>query len=490
MSRNSQIALRGALWAIVSIAATKGMSIISQVVLGHILPIETFAVFALVTSALALTTGFRNSGAQKYLIHRHEDFDTLSASFFAFSLVFGCMGGLALIVIGGIYSISYSIDALWPVIAISALTIPLGALNAIYFARLSVDLKFSKISLIQIAHSLIYYIVLLTIAYLGAGAFSVAVATLTALLFQLYLSRQVAEEIDIRYSLALKEFLSIFSMLKWTILASILFGLSQSGDYLSLGYVLTAKELGQYYFGFMLTANVGLLVASGIAQTFLPLFSRMKADATGLRRAVQRSTVVVLSSGNALCLVIIGCLPLAVSAIWGGKWDSSVFTALVLASTFPVRLLASVAATVLEAKGLWKTRCAVLSGDAGSLVLLAAIGGLLGGLPGASIAVAAQRGLSGIIAYSVAMKVLKAPIATAFTELTKSAIPFMVSATYLFWTSPDRHLTSPVEFGTLYTVAFETFSALILYALVLRVVSPGAIKVLLSSLMRKRSNKL
>lgn len=420
------IAAKGMAWTGITVVLAKLMSIVSQIVLGHLLSVETYAVFAAATAALAFVSGFQNSGVGKVLVQRQSEYERIAADFAGFAFYLGSAGAVVLFLIALGLSAGYGMPDLLPILAVSAITIPIISINSIYTAKQSIALSFKTISIYSTTYTAIYYIALLLSAYFGTESFSIALATLFAAVAMhfVYIRRMGVLDINFRFSPA--SFWSVFSALKWTMLSSYIFGFTQSGDYLVLGRLFDKDQLGYYYFGFMLTANVGLLLSLAISQTLMPIFSKIKDDTVRLKRAFAQASETIIFLSSIICLGIVAVAPEAVHSLWSGKWDPSIFVAVAMAVTFPLRVLASMAAVALEARGRWRQRTMLLVYDALGIMIFAAVGAWLGALSGAAVAVAFHRGVTGLLAFPVAMRSLEFHYGDIGRYFLQSATPFFL----------------------------------------------------------------
>lgn len=420
------------LWTGLTVAFGKSMSVISQLVLGYVLTVDAYAVFAAATAALTFVTGFQNSGLSKVLIQQQEEYDRALPDFAGFALYLGLAGGALLIVMGFVLSDLYRMPALLPVLCISALTVPLFSLNSIYAAKQSIDLRFQAASFYSMSYSFIYYTGLIVFAVCGAAYLSVAISTLIAvgILHLLYARRMGLLRINLTFSRATMA--SIADPLKWTIVSSYLFGFALNGDYLVLGRFLEKDQLGYYFFGFMLTANIGQLLSLAINQTLMPIFSKLRGDPRQLRHGFERSCEAINFVSAVMCIGMIGLLPDAVHLVWQGKWDAAIFVAVAMAVSFPLRMMATMGAVALEAQGLWRQRTLLLCQDAACIMIFAAVGALLGGINGAAVAVAIHRCLTGIIAFPAAMRAVGFEWPDIAAKLVRLPAPFLLSVSVIF----------------------------------------------------------
>jgi PST family polysaccharide transporter len=210
-------------------------------------------------------------------------------------------------------------------------------------------------------------------------------------------------------------------------------------DYLILGMFLPSSDLGYYFFGFVLVANVTGLLATGISQTLLPILSRISHDSREVSRQFFRISGAISILAGILCIGLIGLGPLGVHWVWGGKWDGAHFVILCIAAILPVRLLATVARVGLEARGKWLLCATLLMIEALILGVCAWFGAVWGGLQGAAVAVAVQRAFSGLVAFPIFSHLLGVKPRRTLEFILRLLGPYGAAIGLLLLLSPSRH---------------------------------------------------
>lgn len=395
---SSKRVTKGFLLSAGSLFGTKLMSLGAQVILGFLFSTQTYGIFAAATAALVFASGMQNSGVSKLLIQQPKKFDELAPSYAGFALLLGLLGAILLLPVGAFLSWQNKMPSLAWVVLVASIGVPLASLYSVAIARYSVELRYEEKTVNSLLRDTTYYVILISSAYIGLNEFSVATASVVSVAALLpFVVRRLAVKIDIRN--AIVNFWKIAKEIRWTIFSAYLFGLSQSGDYLVLGSILSPSELGVYFFGYMLIGNFGTLISLSISQTLMPALSNIREDVERLQGAVLRSSGIVVMLAGLLCIGFVGLGSHVIHFVWGGKWDASIFVAVTIALTFPARIMASLGAVVFEAQGQWRTRALFVLYDAIGLMTFAAAGGWFFGINGAAIAVAIHRGLTGLAAF-------------------------------------------------------------------------------------------
>jgi O-antigen/teichoic acid export membrane protein len=446
-----------------SVLLTKAMLFAMQFALGFILDARDYSVFAVVSVALTFVAGLQNSGAAKVLVQRQDQYASLIKDYTDFSLYMGLIAACVLVGLGFVFSQFYRNSQLVYVIALSALAVPTTSLISIQISRLSIDLRFRQMCVIDFIVAFVQMAVVIGSALLGAHYYSIAIGLVVSTLLRYSLNWRISPTLKASFGLPWARFAGILDNVKWLIATAFLTGLSQQGDYFVLGRVFRPELLGYYYFGFQLTANVGQLLAQGIGSTLFPIFTAMKHDAMALSRAFLRASSVINFTCGILCLGVIGIAPWAMHFIWRGKWDMAIITTVAIAATLPIRMLSPMGAVTIDSFARWKLRAGLLVLDSISMMAAALIGAHIAGLTGASIAVAAQRLLGGIIDFTCAVHVIGGKSADIAQFVAKAFLPFSIPAAALML----LNYSEPLMARDLHDMCFSvlrTLAALAAYA--------------------------
>lgn len=423
-------ATSGMMWMSISALSSRALLFIMQIVLGFILDVRDYGTFAVVSVALTFVAGLQNAGVSKVLIQKQDQYQVLVRDYTDFSLYMGLIGACVLVAIGLIFGKFYRNPALFYVVGLSAISVPLTSLISIQFARFSIDLRFREMFAIDFYVAVTNIAVVLVSAYFGARYYSIGLGLVVSTIVRYLLNLRVPTLMP-NFGLSMAKFLAILGQVRWLIITAFLTGLSQQGDYFVLGRAISAESLGYYYFGFQLTANIGQLLAQGIGNTLFPIFAAMKQDPRALNRAFIRASSVIHFACSALCLGAVGFAPWLMHFVWRGKWDMAIVTAVAIALTLPMRMLSPIGYVTLDSFGKWRLRTALLVLDASSMMLAALIGAYVDDLRGASIAVALQRLISGMVDFSFAVRVLGGRTGDIIAFAARAFMPFWLPAAAL-----------------------------------------------------------
>lgn len=438
LSSSGRSAVKGMAWTSIAVIFSKFLSFFSQIILGYALAVESYAVFGISATALALVAGFQNSGVSKALIQKQAQFPYLMPTYSAFSLYFGALGAVVLLVIGGVFERIYEINNLFWVIAVTSLTVVIAPVNAVQMAALSIKYRFRQLNLLEMKRSVLYYAVLIGAALTGAEYFTMAVASVFGVGLHFFLLRSATPDTPVSFMLTPRQFKEIAWNLRLVIFAAFLAALAMRSDFLVLSRLISIESLGFYTFGFMLVTSVTIPLSAGINQVFLPVFSRLQSNQTLLQKEIPRFSAAVVALGAAMSLFLVGISGPLISVLWGGKWDPAVIVIVVIATAMPFRFLSTIAAAGMESYGRWGTRIALLAFETVLLLVAASIGAYFYGLTGAAFAAALQRATSGVVGYYVLSRITRTDTLGVIVFLVRLYMPYVVSISVLFALDPAR----------------------------------------------------
>ncbi|MFC3608563.1 oligosaccharide flippase family protein [Stutzerimonas tarimensis] len=417
-------------WMGLAVAVTKASTLITQIILGYLLAVSEYGQYAYIVGALALVSGFADTGINKFLIKEQErlSFYLSSARYVAF--LFACIGGGLLI---GYFLYSKTYGDVFVAMALIAIFLPCNALAQIYKAKLAIQLDFSYISKVDMLNSALYSFCLVFSASVGMGVVSFGIALAASYLFMLLMYRGRSKKNSLPVGENKSGVLVLIKELRWLILTTFFMGLALRGDYLVLGFMIDQEALGYYFFAFMLVANIGLVMAQGINNVFMPYLVRHEGDdAAQELMFVQKSIMFILVTS----LMSIGFILFgkdAIAWVWQGKWESAAIFAGLFSITLPLKMLAPAAYALLESKGYWREKFWLIFMDAISVLLAVSIGAQLGGVFGAAYALALQRGVVGVVIYWSAARLSGIAVKQLIRLLVYYCLPILLLSISCFY---------------------------------------------------------
>lgn len=171
---------RTSIWGAVEKVSTLGISFVVSLVLARLLSPADYGAIAMLTVFLAIAEQFITCGFGNALIRKpdcsHLDYSTA----FYFNLAVSLVCYLVLYAAAPAIASFYKIDILCPVLRITGLTLPVGALRLVQNAILNKTLKAEKSALIQLCSAIVSGAIGIIMAVKGFGVWSLVAQQLSA----------------------------------------------------------------------------------------------------------------------------------------------------------------------------------------------------------------------------------------------------------------------------------------------------------------------
>jgi O-antigen/teichoic acid export membrane protein len=303
----------------VSYALNKVLTLLTTVVLAHLLSPEDFGLVAYAYLALLLLTIYRDVGVGSALIVRQPLDERDKATTLTIILAVSIAGAAVIAALSPLIAKLFDEPRMAGVLAALSLTLVFGAPSWFYEATFQRELEFRKRFLAMTAQNVVYTPVALILALLGAGVWSLvlgyiagAIASAAAFMFLApYLVRPGFELARARAAIA--------SGIGFMVQGGVAF-IRQNVDYLAVGRVLGTAPLGFYSLAYRMSEVPYLGIADPVAKVTFPGFARMRArgeDVSGAFFTVLRLVALVTCP---IGVILSGVADPFVEAVLGDKW--------------------------------------------------------------------------------------------------------------------------------------------------------------------------
>lgn len=402
---NQRTASLGMLWVTVSSSVAKIASLLSQIVLGWLLSVEDFALYAIAISISSLVWMAKNGGVYKVLVQRGTDYEKLASGFFRIAAMFNLFIMVILLISSPLAAKIYDSPSLPALIWIIAISIPLSTASMVFRAKLSIDLQFGIIARIESISAILRYGSMVVFALSGFGALSFALPLIVVALFEWFATWRYVRTWTRHAAPLWPLFRDTFRDSRWVMFSTLVVALSFQGDYLIIGLLEDKSILGLYFFAFQLAVSFAVLFNAGIDAVMLPSFAQLSAQpirqSEGFLKAIRVLSLITVPFSISTAFMV----GPAIHLIWAGKWDSSIVVAQLMLLTLITRLPLSLAFSFLEAKALWRARALIQGSDSIGMIVAAGIGVWFGDLLSIAICSSAYRLVGGLIFCLISVRV-------------------------------------------------------------------------------------
>ncbi len=249
----------------------------TQLGLTHFLLPSDFGVVAVAFSISGVIAVLRDAGAPSILIQRHDEFHDIAGSVFWLTLSGATICAVIVAISAPIVAHYKATPVLLPLLLLTALRFPVGALGTVSNARLMIDLRWAATAGLTLMQTLIAGGLSIAMAWRGFGVYSLVVPLIVAdglRGFGAWLLAQHHAPLRPHWAIIA----TIAGSSVFIILTNLTMSLRSFGDYLMLSFLRSATETGLYYYAFVMALALARFTL-GTAPTVLgPVFSKLKAD--------------------------------------------------------------------------------------------------------------------------------------------------------------------------------------------------------------------
>lgn len=312
-------AIRSVPWTLLTYGVNRGLLFLTTIVLARVLEPRDFGLVALATLALLSLAIFSDFGFGSALVLRrdlgHEALRTALTSMLALAALVGA----AIVAISPVAADTFTEPDLPPLLAALAITVPIGAVVSFHEALLQRELEFRRRFVGRLVQAVVYAMVGLVSAFLGAGVWSLVLAQVISVTAQ---AAGLIALAPVRVwpgfsGSAARELLRTgrgFIAQGWLAFAS------QNADYFVIGRLLGTTPLGFYSMAYRAGSLPYLAVADPIAKVTFPAFSRLRERGEDVEPAfLSTLRLIALVTMPVGIVLSAGAAPFTVS-VFGDDW--------------------------------------------------------------------------------------------------------------------------------------------------------------------------
>ena len=311
--------IRGIPWTLLSYAFSKLVTVLSMVVLARLLVPDDFGIVALATLAVQIFNVLGTFGLSGVLVVR-QDLDRRGmGTILTLMLAFGALVALVLGALSPVIADLFDEPRLTGVLAALSTMVFLAGFVWFYETLMQRELEFRKRFMSLMVQSLVYASLAISLAALGAGVWSLVVGQIggmVAFAIALWLLAPYRVRPGFDSGEARASFVAGRGFLLYGSLAVV----EQNIDYIAVGRILGATQLGFYSLAYRIGELPYLAIADPVARVTFPGFARMR----------HRGEDVGMPFLSALRSVALVTCPLGVfvsaaadpftAALFGDKW--------------------------------------------------------------------------------------------------------------------------------------------------------------------------
>jgi len=345
-------AVHGVKWTSLSMVTTTVVGLVQLAVLTRLLSRSDFGLMAMVATVVGFAQVYADMGFSGAIIYRqHSSRDVLSSLYWT-NLLGGAGLFVVMVALSPLVARFFHEPQLVDLMRWASLIFLITPQGQQFQMLLQRELLFKRLGLIEIVASALGLCVAVASGLAHQGVYALiwahlTVAAVKAALLALYGWRRWTPRLHLRFG-DLKGYMS--------------FGLYQMGersiyywaaniDYLLIGRFLGPEQLGIYTIAYNLVIMPLQKLTPVLTRVAFPLFAKRQHDDAALRRGYCELIELVAFTSFALLVGLAASASVAVVALFGAAWASSVVLVQLLAPMGMLKTISSPSGSLLLAKG-------------------------------------------------------------------------------------------------------------------------------------------
>jgi len=315
----SKRVVRGGIWMFSLQIASRMLSLVSTVILAHLLAPDDFGLMGIALLAMGTIETFSQTGFERALVQRKgeikEFLDTTWVSLIIRGIMISAILYFSAPLLGTFFNAPKAIDVI-KVIALIPLINGIANIGVVYFQR---ELEFRKRFLYKIGGSFTGTIVTVYLAFLFRNVWALVYGALAGCLAEFVLSYLI-HPYRPKFKFDWEKTRELFNFGKWIFILSIIVFLITYVDNALVGKLLGITSLGFYTMAYKFSNLPCTEIGHVVSQVSFPAYSKLQDDLPKLREAYLKvlQAVTFMSIPIAGGIFILG--PEFTKIFLGDKW--------------------------------------------------------------------------------------------------------------------------------------------------------------------------
>ena len=346
--------LHGLAWTLAQNVAARACSILSQLALAALLRPADFGVIGLTYTVTSIAAALINVGVDDVALQRQRGLRLWAGPVFWISFGLATVAGMLVVLVAPVAAAVYGAPDLVGLLAILALSMPIGALASVPGAIMRARMQFGFVAVYGTIEMVAQAVLTVSFAWAGLGAYSFVLPTpILAAVKAVIWWRLAAPRTSLRPQV--RRWRYVVSNTSIVFVTRTLVALVGQGDYIVLGLLASQDVVGIYYFGFRMAAQPLWMLAGNFSNVLFPALVQLKSDSARQVGAALDASVLL-----SFCVMPLALLQAAVAAplvtiLFGEKWAAAIPIIQLLSVGLAFDAVSWVAGTLLSARGDFRT---------------------------------------------------------------------------------------------------------------------------------------
>jgi PST family polysaccharide transporter len=397
-------AVSNARWIAVSRVVSIGVQLLSLAWLSRLLMPADYGLVAMAMVVTNLANLVRDMGTTQALIQKDTLNEESILTAFWFTAAIGLVLGIAVAALAPLAALAFEAPAVTGILVLLAVTFPVLGATTVHQALLERDSRFPLLARIAAVSAVSGLTVAVAAAYLGAGAYSLALGSLTTAVLssgQLWLAAPVKP----RWAWSRHELRAIRQFSDYLVGFNLINYVSLNADSMIIGRFLGADSLGLYSLAYKIVdfpVNNLTFVAS---RALFPVMSRQQAVPEEMTALYLRTLAMIAFVAAPMTMGLAVLREPFIAVVLGSKWLAMGDVLMWLSAVGFVSSLTCTTGSVLMARG--RTDYLFYLGIVGVVLQVPAfVIGLRWGVEGVAAGHLVATVVTAVIAFYVVLRVL------------------------------------------------------------------------------------
>ncbi len=312
-------------WIAVAMIAKAGLQFFQLAILARLLVPADFGLMAVVVALTAFLQIFADFGVSSAIIHHQEISRVQLSSLYWLNVGSSIALAVLIVLVSPWVSAYYVQPELQPLLALSAITLVMGAAGQQLRVVAEKNLRFDLLAKVEVAGALTGFLFAVGIAFAGGGVYALvggamANAAMLTMLLWLYISNGWRPMIVFR----IREIRHFLNFGAYMIGNNLLNTFSYQVDVLLGAKILGAQSIGTYSFTKEFSIGVSRLFNPIITRVGTPVMAKAQGD-DALMKKVYLQTMRMTASVNFPIYIAMGVFaPEVVNLVFGHKWSDAI----------------------------------------------------------------------------------------------------------------------------------------------------------------------
>lgn len=312
-------AIRGVPWTMLSYSSTKAVTVLTMLVMAHLLPPEDFGLMAFAQITISFLNWFAGLSFSGTLIVRQELDARGRGTILTITLMTATASALLAIALSPLLAELFRQPRVKEVIPGFALVLVVGGIANFYESVLQRNMQFRRRFIALGAQAFTTASVSITLAVLGLGVWSLVIGQLASNgVYALLLFLFAAERITPRFQRSVVA--SVFRTGRGFLAQGVTEFVRGNIDSVMVGRLLGTTSLGYYSMASKLGDQTYWAIADPVAHVTFPAFARSRARGEDFRPSFLSVLRLVAIVGCFAGLVLTGAAEPFTRAVFGHKW--------------------------------------------------------------------------------------------------------------------------------------------------------------------------